>query len=366
MSATSLAFHQDARRRLLKGVNAMAEAVKLTLGPGGRNVIVGQAGDAPLVANSGVIVAGALELPDPFEDMGARLLRVVATRTSEVAGDGTTTATTLAQAIVVEGIQCVSAGHDPMALKSEIEAAGARVIAQLQRIARPCASGEELRQIATISASGDSSIGRLVANAIERVGRDGAISVEEGRRLEDELDIVEGLRIERGYLSPLFVASSDHQVVLEEPRILLCDININTISQLLPLLESPGSTEKPLLVVANEVGGDALATLVVNHLRGTLRSCAIRSPGFGDTRAGLWRHARRMARRPGRADRRDRHFRAGGTLAGACDARGSGCGPARRDHARHDHANRGTRRASAYRRAHRGDPVATRYDIARP
>ncbi|MDC6132796.1 chaperonin GroEL, partial [Burkholderia gladioli] len=285
MSATSLAFHQDARRRLLKGVNAMAEAVKLTLGPGGRNVIVGQAGDAPLVANSGVIVAGALELPDPFEDMGARLLRVVATRTSEVAGDGTTTATTLAQAIVVEGIQCVSAGHDPMALKSEIEAAGARVIAQLQRIARPCASGEELRQIATISASGDSSIGRLVANAIERVGRDGAISVEEGRRLEDELDIVEGLRIERGYLSPLFVASSDHQVVLEEPRILLCDMNINTISQLLPLLESPGSTEKPLLVVANEVGGDALATLVVNHLRGTLRSCAIRSPGFGDTRA---------------------------------------------------------------------------------
>ncbi|WP_186128163.1 chaperonin GroEL [Burkholderia gladioli] len=285
MSATSLAFHQDARRRLLKGVNAMAEAVKLTLGPGGRNVIVGQAGDAPLVANSGVIVAGALELPDPFEDMGARLLRVVATRTSEVAGDGTTTATTLAQAIVVEGIQCVSAGHDPMALKSEIEAAGARVIAQLQRIARPCASGEELRQIATISASGDSSIGRLVANAIEQVGRDGAISVEEGRRLEDELDIVEGLRIERGYLSPLFVASSDHQVVLEEPRILLCDMNINTISQLLPLLESPGSTEKPLLVVANEVGGDALATLVVNHLRGTLRSCAIRSPGFGDTRA---------------------------------------------------------------------------------
>lgn len=284
MSAKSLVFHQDARQRLLKGVNAIAEAVKVTLGPGGRNVIVERPDAEPLVANSGVIVAGAVDLPDPFEEMGARLLREVATRTSEVAGDGTTTATTLAQAIVVEGIKCVTAGHDPMALKRAIEAAGRDVVAELQRIAKPCASAEEMRQIATISASGDSTIGTLVAQAVERVGKDGAISIEDGTKLDDELETVDGSLIDRGYLSPLFVESDSHRIVLDEPRILLCDINISAITQLLPVLEAVSATGKPLLVVANEVEGEALATLVVNHLRGTLKSCAIRSPGFGEAR----------------------------------------------------------------------------------
>ncbi|KWK38884.1 molecular chaperone GroEL [Burkholderia stagnalis] len=285
MPVKSLVFHQDARHRLLRGVNAMAEAVKVTLGPGGRNVIVEQADGAPLVANSGVVVAGAIDLPDPFEEMGARLLREVATRTSEVAGDGTTTATTLAQAIVVEGIKCVTAGHDPMALKRAIEAAGKSVVAELHRIAKPCASADEMRQIATISASGDSTIGALVAQAVERVGKEGAISIEDGTKLDDELETVDGSLIDRGYLSPLFVDSDSHRVVLEEPRILLCDMNISAIAQLLPVLEAISGTGKPLLVVANEVGDEALATLVVNHLRGTLKSCAIRSPGFGEARA---------------------------------------------------------------------------------
>ncbi|WP_175813519.1 chaperonin GroEL [Burkholderia contaminans] len=284
MPAKSLVFHQDARQRLLKGVNAMAEAVKITLGPGGRNVIVEQAGAAPLVANSGVVVAGSVDLPDPFEEMGARLLREVATRTSEVAGDGTTTATTLAQAIVAEGIKCVTAGYDPMALKRAIEAAGRDVVAELHRVSKPCASAEEMRQIATISASGDGTIGSLVAQAVERVGRDGAISIEDGTKLDDELETVDGSLIDRGFLSPLFVDSESHRIVLDEPRILLCDMNISAIAQLLPVLEALSSTGKPLLVVANEVEGEALATLVVNHLRGTLKSCAIRSPGFGEAR----------------------------------------------------------------------------------
>ncbi|KVD88309.1 molecular chaperone GroEL [Burkholderia ubonensis] len=284
MSAKSLVFHQDARQRLLKGVNAMAEAVKVTLGPGGRNVIVERPDAYPLVANSGVIVAGSVDLPDPFEEMGARLLREVATRTSEVAGDGTTTATTLAQAIVVEGIKCVTAGHDPMALKRAIETAGRDVVAELHRIAKPCATADEMRQIATISASGDSTIGTLVAQAVERVGKEGAISIEDGTKLDDELETVDGSLIDRGYLSPLFVESDSHRVVLEEPRILLCDMNVSGIAQLLPVLEALSTTGKPLLVVANEVEGEALATLVVNHLRGTLKSCAIRSPGFGEAR----------------------------------------------------------------------------------
>ncbi|AOJ73389.1 MULTISPECIES: chaperonin GroEL [Burkholderia] len=285
MLAKSLVFHQAARQRLLKGVNAMAEAVRVTLGPGGRNVIVELPGTAPpLVANSGAVVATSIDLPDPFEAMGARLLREVATRTSEVAGDGTTTATTLAQAIVVEGIKCVTAGHDPMALKRAIEAAGKNVIAELHRIARPCASADEMRQIATISASGDITIGAIVAQAVERVGKEGAISIEDGTTLDDELETVDGSLVERGYLSPLFVEPDSHHVVLEEPRILLCDMNVSGIGQLLPLLDALSSTGKPLLVVANEVEGEALATLVVNHLRGTLKSCAIRSPGFGEAR----------------------------------------------------------------------------------
>ncbi len=284
MTAKSLVFHQSARHLLLNGVNVLAEAVKVTLGPGGRNVILQREGGPPIVANSGVVVASAIELVDPFEEMGARLLREVATKTSEVAGDGTTTATTLAQAMVIEGMKCVTAGHDPMELKRAIEDAGKRVVAALHEMSRPCSTSDAMRNIATISASGNASIGELVARAVGRVGREGAVSIEDGSRLEDELDVVEGSVIERGYLSALFTQPEHPEVVLEEPRVLLCDMNINSVGQLLPVLEAVSGSGKPLLIVANEVEGEALATLIVNHLRGTLKSCAIRSPGFGDAR----------------------------------------------------------------------------------
>lgn len=244
-------------------------------------MIVERPPGAPVVANSGVIVAGAVDLTDPYEEMGAQLLREVATRTSEVAGDGTTTATTLAQAIVVEGNKCVTAGYDPMALKRAIEDAGKQVVAELHRLARPCASADEMRQIATISANGDVSIGTLVAQAVERVGKEGAISIEDGSKLDDELETVDGSLLDRGFVSPLFVDADHRDVVLDDPRVLLCDMNVSSIAQLLPVLEAVMGTGKPLLVIANEIEGEALATLVVNHLRGTFRSCAIRSPGFG-------------------------------------------------------------------------------------
>ncbi|WP_321924651.1 chaperonin GroEL [Paraburkholderia guartelaensis] len=285
MTGKTLVFHQAARQRLLDGVNALAEAVKVTLGPGGRNVIVERSGDTPLIANSGVVVAGSVAVPDSFEELGVRLLREVATRTSELAGDGTTTATTLAQAIMVEGNKYVAAGFDPMALRRAIESAGQRVVARLRKLARPCAGTDEVRHIATISASGDASIGGIVAQAVERVGRDGAISIEDGSKLEDELETVEGSLIEHGYASPLFVGDDAREVVLEEPRILLCDAAISSIAQMLPLLEALSATGKPLLVVANEIEGEALATLVVNHLRGALKSCAVRSPEFGERRS---------------------------------------------------------------------------------
>ncbi|MGG1943402.1 chaperonin GroEL [Trinickia sp. NRRL B-1857] len=284
MTAKVLIYHQDARHLLVRGVNALAEAVKVTLGPGGRNVIVERPDAAPLVANSGVIVANHIDLTDPFEEMGACLLREVATKTSEVAGDGTTTATTLAQAIIVEGMKCVAAGHDPMELKRAIEAAGKRVLAELQQLAKPCASIEEMRQIATISASGDASIGELVARAVERVGNDGAISIEDGSKLEDELELVDGSLVERGYISPLFVEASGRELVLDEPRVLLADMSVTSVAHLLPVLEAVSASTKPLVIFANEIEGEALATLVVNHLRGTLKSCAIRSPGFGEQR----------------------------------------------------------------------------------
>ncbi|XUW90482.1 chaperonin GroEL [Burkholderia sp. M6-3] len=286
MSPKSLVFHHTARRLLLNGVNALAEAVKVTLGPGGRNVIVERPEEVPLIANSGVVVARSIELQDRFEAMGAQLLREVATKTSEIAGDGTTTATTLAQAMMVEGMKCVTAGHDPMALKRAVEAAGKRVVEELHRLARPCSTIDEMRQIATISASGDGSIGELVARAVERVGKDGAISIEDGSKLDDELETVDGSLIDRGYLSPLFVEAESREVVLEEPRILLCDTAITAVAHLLPVLEAVSAIGKPFLLVANEVEGEALAALVVNHLRGTLKCCAIRSPGFGEGRSG--------------------------------------------------------------------------------
>lgn len=231
-----------------------------------------------------MVVAGSVDLTDLYSEMGTQLLREVATRTSEVAGDGTRTATTPAQAIVVEGNKCVSAGYDPMALKRAIEDAGKQVVEELHRLARPCASSDEMRQIATISASGDASIGTLVAKAVDRVGNEGAINIEDGSKLDDELETVDGSPLDRGFVSPLFVDEDRRDVVLDEPRVLLCDMNVSSVAQLLPVLEAVMATAKPLFVIANEIEGEALTTLVVNHLRGTFRSCAIRSPGFGESR----------------------------------------------------------------------------------
>lgn len=284
MTARTLVFHQTARRMMLNGIDLLARAVKVTLGPGGRNVIIERPGMTPMVANSGVVVARSISLREPFADMGARLLCEAAARTSEVAGDGTTTATTLAHAIVAEGVKYVEAGHDPMQLRRGIEAAGAVVAQQLHAMARPCTTVDEMRQIATISASGDQTVGTLVARAVEQVGKDGAISVEDGSKLEDQLEIAKGARVDRGFLSPFFATTESRAVVLEEPWVLLCDATISSIAQLLPVLEAVSGTGKPLLVIANEVEGEALATLVVNNLRGTLKSCAIRSPGFGESR----------------------------------------------------------------------------------
>ena len=284
MTARTLVFHQTARRMMLNGIDLLARAVKVTLGPGGRNVIIERPGTTPMVANSGVVVARSISLREPFADMGARLLCEAAARTSEVAGDGTTTATTLAHAIVAEGVKYVEAGHDPMQLRRGIEAAGAVVAQQLHAMARPCTTVDEMRQIATISASGDQTVGTLVARAVEQVGKDGAISVEDGSKLEDQLEIAKGARVDRGFLSPFFATTESRAVVLEEPWVLLCDATISSIAQLLPVLEAVSGTGKPLLVIANEVEGEALATLVVNNLRGTLKSCAIRSPGFGESR----------------------------------------------------------------------------------
>lgn len=284
MPARTLVFHQHARRMMLSGVEQLASAVKVTLGPGGRNVIVERPEMVPLVANSGVVVARSVTLANPFADMGARLLCEAATRTSEVAGDGTTTATTLAHAMVAEGVKYVEAGHDPMQLKRGIEAAGKLVAADLLARARPCASIAEMRQIATISASGDQTVGMLVAQAVERVGKDGAISVEDGSKLEDALDVANGALIDRGYLSPLFATNESRAVVLESPLVLLCDANIAAVAQLLPVLEAVSRAARPLLVIATDVEGEALATLVVNNLRGALKSCAVKSPGFGDAR----------------------------------------------------------------------------------
>jgi chaperonin GroEL len=284
MTARTLVFHQTARWMMLNGIDLLARAVKVTLGPGGRNVIIERPGTTPMVANSGVVVARSISLREPFADMGARLLCEAAARTSEVAGDGTTTATTLAHAIVAEGVKYVEAGHDPMQLRRGIEAAGAVVAQQLHDMARPCTTVDEMRQIATISASGDQTVGLLVARAVEQVGKDGAISVEDGSKLEDQLEIAKGARVDRGFLSPFFATTESRAVVLEEPWVLLCDVTISSIAQLLPILEAVSGTGKPLLVIANEVEGEALATLVVNNLRGTLKSCAIRSPGFGESR----------------------------------------------------------------------------------
>jgi chaperonin GroEL len=285
MSAKQFLFGEEARHKIIAGVNTLADAVKLTLGPRGRTVLLQREFGAPAIVNSGVIVAKAVELADPFEDMGAQMVREVAMRTSEMAGDGTSTATLLAQAMVREGMRVVAAGMNPMDVRRGIERATERVVAQLKTLAQPCNTSAEIAHVAAISGNNDASIGELIAQAMEKVGREGAITIEDGSGITSELEVVEGLQFDRGFLSAYFVTQPDKQVaVLDDPLVLLADRKITSVKDLLPTLEGAAKQSKPLLIICEEMEGDALATLVVNHLRGVLKCCAVRAPGFGDRR----------------------------------------------------------------------------------
>jgi len=288
MAAKLVLFDEDAHAKLMRGVAVLANAVKVTLGPKARTVVLQRAFGPPTIINSGVIVAREIELEDPFENMGAQMVREVASRTSEVAGDGTTTAMVLAQAIVLEGMKYVAAGMNPMDLKRGVDQAVEAVVAELERLARPCATRTEIAQVATISANNDATIGELIADAMEKVGKDGVITVEDGSGMKSELEVVEGMRFDRGYLSPYFVNVPDKQrAVLEDPFILAYDRKVDRIAEILPLLEQVAKSGKPLLVIAEEVEGEALAALVVNSLRGVLKACAVKAPGFGDARKAM-------------------------------------------------------------------------------
>ena len=288
MTAKQVIFHDDAHARIMRGVAVLANAVKVTLGPKARTVMLERAYGAPTIINSGVIVAREIELKDHFENMGVQMVREVAAKTSEVAGDGTTTAMVLAQAIVLEGMKYVAAGMNPMDLKRGIDQASEAVVAELKRLARPCSGRKEITQVATISANSDSSIGDIIADAMEKVGKDGVITVEDGRGLASELELVEGMQFDRGFLSPYFINVADKQrCVLEDAYVLLCDKKVSAIRELLPLLEKVAQAAKPLLLVAEDVEGESLAMLVVNSLRGVLKACAVKAPGFGDRRKAM-------------------------------------------------------------------------------
>ncbi|GAB7549070.1 chaperonin GroEL [Cupriavidus sp. 8B] len=288
MAAKEIRFQESARSRIVAGVNLLANAVKVTLGPKGRNVVLERSYGAPLIAKDGVSVAKEIELRDKFENMGAQLVRQVAAKTSDVAGDGTTTATVLAQAMVQEGMKDVVAGLNPIDLKRGMDLAVTAVVEELHKLSRPCTTGKEISQIGAISANADEAIGKILADAMAKVGKDGAITIEDGKSLQSELEVVEGMQFDRGYLSSCFINQPEKQAaVLEEPYILLHDKRISVIHDLLPVLEAVAKTGKPLLVIAEEVEGEALATLVVNALRGTIKAAAVRAPGIGDRRKAM-------------------------------------------------------------------------------
>lgn len=288
MSAKQVLFHDAARARIIDGVNVLADAVKVTLGPRGRNVILERAYGPPLVANSGVVVAKEIELAGKFENMGAQMVKEVASKTSDMAGDGTTTATVLAQAIVREGMKFVAAGMNPMDLKRGIDKAVAATVDELRKISRPCTTNREISQVGAISANADAAVGEIIAQAMEKVGKEGAITIEDGKSLQNELEVVEGMQFDRGYLSPYFINNPDKQIVaLDEPYILLYDKKIGNIRDLLPLLEQITKAGRPLLIIAEDVEGEALATLVINHIRGILKTAAVKAPGFGDRRRAM-------------------------------------------------------------------------------
>jgi chaperonin GroEL len=287
-TAKELFFDVDARARLKRGVDQMANAVKVTLGPKGRNVVIDKKFGNPTVTKDGVTVAKEIELPDPVENMGAQMVKEVATKTSDVAGDGTTTATVLAQAIFREGLKSVTSGVNPMAIKRGIDKAVEVVVEELKKLSVPTSGRKEIKQVATISANGDEDIGEKVAEAMEKVGKDGVITVEEAKGLETTLETVDGMQFDRGYLSPYFVTDPEKmEAVLEDAYVLVHDKKISAMKDLLPILEKVAQTGKPLLLIAEDVEGEALATLVVNKLRGTLKVCAVKAPGFGDRRKAM-------------------------------------------------------------------------------
>ncbi|MCK6370550.1 MAG: chaperonin GroEL, partial [Gammaproteobacteria bacterium] len=288
MAAKEVRFGDDARRRMLAGVNVLANAVKVTLGPKGRNVVLDKAFGAPTVTKDGVSVAKEIELEDKFENMGAQMVKEVASHTSDTAGDGTTTATVLAQSILKEGLKAVAAGMNPMDLKRGIDKATIAVVEELKKLSKPCSDTKAIAQVGTISANGDDVIGGNIADAMAKVGKEGVITVEEGSGLENELEVVEGMQFDRGYLSPYFINSAGTQSCeLENPYILLHDKKVSNIRELLPLLEGVAKAGKPLLIIAEDIEGEALATLVVNNIRGILKVCGVKAPGFGDRRKAM-------------------------------------------------------------------------------
>jgi chaperonin GroEL len=288
MAAKDVKFHESARSKIVAGVNVLADAVKVTLGPKGRNVVLERSFGAPTVTKDGVSVAKEIELKDKFENMGAQMVKEVASKTSDVAGDGTTTATVLAQAIVAEGMKYVAAGMNPMDLKRGIDKAVASTVEELKKLSKPCKSSKEIAQVGSISANGDAEIGKIIAEAMDKVGKEGVITVEDGSGLNSELEVVEGMQFDRGYLSPYFINNAEKQIaILENPYVLLHDKKVSNIRDLLPVLEQVAKSGKPLLIIAEEVEGEALATLVVNNIRGILKTCAVKAPGFGDRRKAM-------------------------------------------------------------------------------
>jgi chaperonin GroEL len=288
MAAKEVRFHGDARDRMLRGVDILANAVRVTLGPKGRNVVLDKSFGAPRITKDGVTVAKEIELADKFENMGAQMIREVATKTSDQAGDGTTTATVLAHAIVREGVKAVAAGLNPMDLKRGIDAAVETVVEDIKKRSKKVSTNDEISQVGTVSANGDQEVGRMLAQAMQKVGNEGVITVEEAKSLETELDIVEGMQFDRGYISPYFVTNAEKMLCeLEEPHILIHEKKLSTLQPLLPLLEAVVQSGKPLLIIAEEVEGEALATLVVNKLRGGLKVAAVKAPGFGDRRKAM-------------------------------------------------------------------------------
>jgi chaperonin GroEL len=288
MTAKEVHFGDDSRHRILKGVNILANAVKVTLGPKGRNVVLEKSFGAPTITKDGVSVAKEIELKDKFENMGAQMVKQVASKTSDTAGDGTTTATVLAQAMVREGLKAVAAGMNPMDLKRGIDQAVEAAVEELKQISKPCSDNKEIAQVGIISANADESIGSIIAEAMEKVGKEGVITVEEGKSLQNELEVVEGMQFDRGYLSPYFITNQETQrAELDDPYILLHDKKISNIRDLLPVLEAVAKAGKSLLLIAEDVEGEALATLVVNSLRGIVKVCAVKAPGFGDRRKAM-------------------------------------------------------------------------------